>query len=108
MKLAQEMKGYLSSHSLDSLGPMSKWHHELISNEDNQVINSLKYASNPHEYFPQMLLCSDEASRLTDSNDSCLLRSLQQALRERFESHCIDVEDSLPNGNFFAISFDTS
>lgn len=55
-----------------------------------------------------MLFCFNEVCWLTDSNDSFLLRSLQRALRERFQNSCKDVEDSLPNGNLFAVFLDTS
>lgn len=108
VKLAQEMKDYLSSHSMHSQEPISKWHRELISNGDNQEPKSRKYASDIREYLPRMLFCFDEARWLTDSHDSLLLHSLQQALQERFQSSCIGFEDSLPNGNFFAVFLDTS
>ena len=102
------MKDYLSSHSMHSQEPISKWHRELISNGDNQEPKSRKYASDIREYLPRMLFCFDEARWLTDSHDSLLLHSLQQALQERFQSSCIGFEDSLPNGNFFAVFLDTS
>lgn len=107
-KLAREMKDYLSSHCMHSQGPMYNWYQALVSHGDNPEPDLSKSPSNTHRHVPQMLFCFDEARWLTDSNDSLLFRSLRQALRERFQSPCMSVEDNLPDGDFFAVFLDTS
>ena len=106
-KLARAMKDYLSSHSMHSQGPMYNWYQELVSHGDNPEPDLPKSPSNTRQHVPRMLFCFDEARWLTDRNDSLLFRSLQQALRERFQGPCMSVEDSLPDGDLFAVFLDT-